>query len=63
MLAVAAQNVAISLAHKCGTLRVVERFSDRFQEAYWSIEDDHGVIEIVLSEVEAAEKVARATVK
>ena len=56
MRLVSATDVAIALALRCDTLRIVER-DGRFG-AYWSIEDDRGVIEVHLSSEDASTRIA-----
>lgn len=45
MLTLSATCLSIALAHKAGTLRLVERTS-RFGGTFIAIEDDRGVIEV-----------------
>jgi hypothetical protein len=45
MLTLSATDLAIALAAKASTLRVVERVS-RFGDTFVSLEDDRGVIEV-----------------
>jgi len=56
MRTLSATCLAIACAAKAGTLRTVER-QGRFG-AFWSIEDDRGVIEVQSTAKEAAERVA-----
>lgn len=57
MKTLAVQDVAIAEAMRNETLSIVERFSDRFGEPYWLISDNHGVIEICLSQEEVDRRV------
>ena len=50
--------VAIAQALETGTLTVREEFSQRLQECYWSISDQHGTIEVALTRQEADERIA-----
>jgi len=59
-LLLSATDVAISLARESGTLKVVERVSERLGNTFWSIEDQHGTIEVHLSHAEAAERAGEA---
>lgn len=56
MLFVSATDLAIALAIKNGTLAVNE--CEGRVGAYWSIEDDHGLIEVALSAEEADERIS-----
>lgn len=56
MKLLSATDVAIAMALRSSTLKVVER-SGRFG-AYWAIEDAHGVIEVALSAAEADQRVS-----
>lgn len=56
-LLLSATDVVITRARELGTLRVEECWSERLQEPYWAICDDHGVIEVALSEAEARERI------
>jgi hypothetical protein len=58
MLLASATDFAITLSSRNGTLRVVERTS-RFGDAFWSVEDDRGVIEVHATLAEAEERTAR----
>lgn len=55
MLALSATDVAIRLAIETGSLRVTAE-TGRYG-AYWAISDDHGLIEVALSEDEADQRV------
>jgi len=57
MRLLSATDLAIAVAHKAGTLTIVERPS-RFGDTYIAIGDDHGLIEVALSRVEADARVA-----
>ena len=50
--------VAIADAILSDNLRVVECASKYFDEPYWSIEDQHGVIEVALSASEADARIS-----
>lgn len=51
-------DLAIAEAIAADTIRVNECFSERLQEAYWAIEDHHGLIEVALSADEADARIA-----
>ena len=55
-LLLSATNVAIRIAKERGTLKV-EKATGRFGD-YWAISDDHGLIEVAMSEAEAEERVS-----
>lgn len=57
MLAVAAQDLAIALAIRENTLRLVER-SSRFGDTFIAIEDGFGLIEVALTQAEADARLA-----
>lgn len=57
MLALSATDLAISLAIKAGTLRLVERAS-RLGGTFVAIEDAYGVIEVASDMEEAAKRIA-----
>jgi hypothetical protein len=57
MFAVASQDLAIALAIRENTLRLVERPS-RFGDTYIAIEDAAGIIEVALTRAEADARVA-----
>lgn len=57
MLSLSATCLAIALADKHGTLRLVERQS-RFGDTFVAIEDDRGVIEVANDMAEAQRRVA-----
>ena len=57
MLCLSATDLAIRLAKESGTLTVIERVN-RFGDAFWAIEDDHGTITVALSEDESRQIVA-----
>ena len=55
--------IAIRIAKEAGTLRVVENFNERLAEMgleeearFWSIEDDHGLIEVASTPAEVLER-------
>lgn len=53
-------DLAIALAVKAGTLRLVERVS-RFGDTFISVEDDHGIIEVQNTRAEADKRVQECT--
>lgn len=59
MLSLSATCLAIAVASKRGTLRLVVRQS-RFGDEYVAICDEHGIIEAALSEDEAKTRVLAA---
>ena len=56
MLLACSQDFAIHLAKKNGTLTVHKCWSERFGEYHWAIYDEHGVVEVHLTEQEARER-------
>ncbi len=54
MLALSVTDVAIRIARESGTLNVREA-EGRFGK-YWAIEDDHGLIEVAMSEAEVLDR-------
>lgn len=56
MFTLCAQDVAIRMARETGTLRVEERPDRRFGGTFWAIFDEHGLIEVALTEAEAKER-------
>lgn len=59
-LLLSSTDLAIALAAKRGTLRLIERPS-RFGDTFIAIEDDVGVIEVALTKREADARVASIT--
>lgn len=59
-LLLSSTDLAIALAAKRGTLRLIERPS-RFGDTFIAIEDDVGVIEVALTKREADARVAFIT--
>lgn len=62
MILVSANDIAIRLADKDGTLKVTEGLS-RFGDKYWAVSDDYGTIEVFSSKLEMARVLTRATEK
>ena len=60
---VAIQDVLILLAVKNDTLKITEEFSSRFQESYWNVSDEDGVIETFLKEDDMKEYFQRLQLK
>ena len=52
MLLLSSTDVALSVARKNGTLRI-EPFTTRFGETWFSVNDDHGMIEVFSTRTEA----------
>ena len=61
MLTLSATCLAIAIANKAGTIRLVERAS-RFGGTYVAIEDDYGVIEVANDMAEAQRRIAEVAV-
>ena len=57
MIALSATDLAIRIARETGTLKVERCFSERFQNHFWAISDEHGLIEVASTEQEARERV------
>lgn len=57
MIAFATQDLAIALADKAGTLRVEER-ATRFGDTAFFVSDEHGLIEVCLTQAEADARLA-----
>lgn len=58
MIAIDAKTLAIATAIADGTIRIADRFSDRLGEAYATIEDADGMIEVALDRAEAEARIA-----
>jgi len=58
MIALDAQTFAIAEAIAAETTRIEERFSERFGEPYFTIDDASGMIEVALDRDEAEARIA-----
>lgn len=58
MKLLSATDLAIAMAIRNDSLKVVECLSERLGEPYWSIEDANGVIEVALSASEVDQRVS-----
>ena len=58
MLLLSATDLAIAVASKAGTLTVTNHTNERLGCEYWVIGDDAGLIEVALSEAEAAARIS-----
>ena len=57
-LTLSATDVAIALAIRNDTLRVSEEFNVRLGETFIAISDEHGLIEVALTQAEADARLA-----
>jgi len=58
MAGISSADVAIAEALSLGTLNVTRRTCRVLGEPYWAISDAHGLIEVALTEQQAADRLA-----
>jgi hypothetical protein len=58
MTGFSSNTVAMKIAKANGTLRVEACYNERLGITFWAISDDKGLIEVCMSDTEAAELVA-----
>ena len=58
MIAMSSNTIAMKIAKAAGTLRVEACYNERLGINFWAICDDKGLIEVCLSDAEAAQIVA-----